>query len=62
MKSYCETIAYLAEKAYSRFILGYDSYMVGKYETHVVGFIYNIPSEKVFDDVYDLFTKMSRDE
>lgn len=59
MKTYTETINFLAEKALQRLISGNESPMVGRYETMVVSFIYGVSSEKVFDDVYDRYIEIS---
>lgn len=59
MKTYEETVNFLAEKALQRMVAGNDSPMVGKYETSVVAFVYGMSSEKVFDDVYDRYSEIS---
>lgn len=58
MKTYQETVDWLADTAYNRYMSGSDSPMVGRYETSVVAFIFNISSKQVFDDVYDKYNKL----
>ena len=58
MKTYTETIDWIAEQAFRRYMTGGDSPMAGRYETSVVSFVFGVAREKVFDDIIDKYNKL----
>lgn len=61
MKTYEETTSWLAKTAYDRWMGGGDSPMVGRYETSVVSFVFDINHTQVFDDILDKYNKLLED-
>jgi hypothetical protein len=59
MKTYTETIKYLAKGAFSEYMSGSNEYL--SVETSVIEFIYDVDYETVDKDFYDAFNAIKDD-